>query len=92
MTTLYSCGNCGGPATQVPCSRSHSVSPEPSMDEKRLAEIEARHEVLLPHAGELGMQSITADLGALLTEVRRLRRENHLLNLSRGVPSIVGGD
>lgn len=32
------------------------------------------------------------DIPDLLTEVRRLRRENHLLSLSRGIPSTVGLD
>lgn len=39
--------------------------------------------------GPIWMRTTIPDL---IAEVRRLRRENHLLNLSRGVPSAVGLD
>lgn len=65
------------------------------MSPERLAEIEAREDEgcdgHVKAAGDLlycpCLESHGADTRELLAEVRRLRRENHLLNLSRGVPS-----
>lgn len=60
-------------------------SAESAMSDERLDQIE-------------GVMSVVTDrwvksvVGDLIAEVRRLKREVALLNLSRGAPSIVGGD
>lgn len=55
------------------------------MDE-RLDEIEMCHIKETEWCRSCG-ETWPCDVVALLAEVRRLRRENHLLNLSRGTPS-----
>lgn len=53
------------------------------------AEIEESLKYAYPAPGEELWVGTTEEL---LEEVRRLKREVHLLNLSRGVPSLVGMD
>lgn len=56
------------------------------MTEERLAEIE-------DSSGKVRIgPDFDVTVSQLIAEVRRLQRENHLLSLSRGMPSIVGGD
>lgn len=71
------------------------------MTEERLAEIEARHQKegcaisALAGFGQWYGECPGADWCpevALLAEVRCLKREVHLLSLSRGTPSVVGRD
>lgn len=70
------------------------------MDEKRLAEIEAREDYGCDgHEKAAGtllycpcLESHGCDTRELIAEVRRLQRENRLLHLSRGSAPVVGGD
>lgn len=56
------------------------------MTEERLADIEE-------YSGKVRIgPDFDVSVSQLVAEVRRLRRENHLLSLSRCMPSIVGGD
>lgn len=70
---------------------------EAPMSEQRLSEIEVREDVgcdgHVKASGDLlycpCLEAHGCDTRELLAEVRRLKRENHLLNLSRGVPSVT---
>lgn len=60
------------------------------MDEQRLAEIDKHVQFLIEQ--KLGPIIMRRYLTDLIAEIRCLRRENLLLNLSRGTPSVVGMD
>ena len=56
------------------------------IDEQRLSELDA-------YSGKVRIgPDFDVSVSSLISEILRLRRENHLLSLSRGVPSVVGAD
>ena len=59
-----------------------------ALSDGRLNQIEFYLEMVYPAVNERIQQAIRD----VITEARRLRRENHLLHLSRGTPSAVGRD
>lgn len=59
------------------------------MTDERLAEIEGYARVVCAVKPSMLAEDMVPEL---IAEVRRLKREVHLLNLSRGVPSVVGSD
>lgn len=69
------------------------------MDEVLLTRIEAKAHRMYQwaeehNAGGLAEIDILAEefIPDLIAAIRRLKRENHLLSLSRGIPSAVGRD
>lgn len=89
-----------GACWTMPCMGRDATSE--TMSDERLVEIERSLLVLdawrLEAASSdtvraMRFASTLRDVTELLAEVRRLRRDNHLLSLSRGVPDpLVGGD
>lgn len=58
------------------------------MDEQRLIAIE--RDMQRRSGAVVGVERV--DLEEMIDVIRQLQRENHLLNLSRGTPSVVGRD
>ena len=65
------------------------------MDDQRLTEIAIEHQSV-PHKQDWHCRRCgvpwPCSATTLVEELRRLKRENHLLSLSRGIPSGVGAD